>query len=132
MKNIKIKKSNVFSSQSKINLFIGDSKLNIKGFGFYEISINSGQSLYASQLWTKSKKLSYEELNDGSTFLIKPKFGRMLVIIIAIVFFICAGVFFLTNYRWSFVPLLPFVIYIGLYLTALKDRYLIIEQVKES
>lgn len=132
MKNIYIKKSKVFSSNSKIILFVGERKIDIKGFGLFTISVNEGQSLFASQLWTKSNRLSYEDLHDGSTFLIKPKLGRMLALIFTITFLACSGVFILTKFKWSFVPLLPFVIYIALYLTVLKDGYLIIDQVDES
>jgi hypothetical protein len=132
MKNFKIKKSNYFSNRSKIYVFSGSRKVLIKGFGLYTISINEGEKISASQLWTGSNKIDFDELEEGISLVIKPRLSRLLAIIIGIVFILCSIIFISTRYRWSFLPLIPFIIYIGAYLTILKNRYLVIEKDKED
>jgi hypothetical protein len=128
MKNIKIKKSNYFSDTSKIYVLAGSGKVLIKGFGLYTMPINDDENISASHLWTGSNKIEYSELEEGVSLLIKPRLSRLFALIIGIVFLICSVIFILTGYRWSFLPLVPFALYVGAILTVLRDRYLIIEK----
>jgi hypothetical protein len=128
MKNISIKKSNYFSNTSKIYVFVGSRKVLITGFGLYTIPINVGEKISASHLWTGSEKLDYDKIDESISLVIKPRLNRLLALVIGIVFLLCCAIFIVTGYRWSFLPLIPFVIYIGTYLTILKDRYLILEK----
>lgn len=128
MKNVSVKKSKYFSNTSKIYLFVGSKKVLIKGFELYTIPINEGENIAASHLWTGSNKIGYNKIEDGNSFVIKPRLSKLLALIIGIVFLFCSIIFILTSYRWSFLPLIPFIIYIVIYLTILKDRYLIIEK----
>jgi hypothetical protein len=100
----------------------------IKGFGLYTIPINEGENISASHLWTGSNKIDYSKLEDGITLLIKPRLSRLFALITGIVFLLCLIVFIFTRFSWSFLPLVPFAIYIGIYLTILRNRYLIIEK----
>jgi hypothetical protein len=128
MKNISIKKSNYFSKMSKVYVLVGSKKVLIKGFELYTIPINEGEKISASQLWTGSKKIDFDKIEEGISYVIKPKLNKLLALIIGIVFIFCAILFILTRYRWSGVPLIPFAIYIIMYLTVFKERYLIIEK----
>lgn len=128
MKNIRIKKSNYFSSKSKIYVHVGSRKIRIDGFGLYTIPINAGEYLFASQMWTGSDKIAYEMLDDGELLVIEPKLSRLFALIVGIIFILCSIIAILTRYRWSFLPLVPLIIYIGLYLTVLRNRYLIIKK----
>jgi hypothetical protein len=128
MKNIKIKKSNYFSDTSMIYVIAGSGKVLIKGFGLYTIPINEGENISASHLWTGSNKIDYTKLEEGIKLIIKPRLSRLFALIIGIVFLLCSIVFIFTRFRWSFVPLIPFAIYVGAYLTVLRNRYLIIEK----
>jgi hypothetical protein len=128
MKTIKIRKANIFSANSKVFIYNGADKVHIKGFGLYALSIDSGDILKASHLWTKSDTINYEDLKDGSTVLIRPRFGRAFTIFVTILFIVCTCIFFLFKSKWSFIPLGVLAIYIAVYLTILKDKYLIIEQ----
>ena len=130
MKNINIKKNRDFSGNSKIYLHVGDSRTHINGFGLYHLSIHPREEMYATHHWTMSNRIHYDELNEGISLVIKPKLTKKLALIIGIVFVICSLIFLITKYRWSFLPLLPFVLYVGTYLTILKNRYLIIEKEK--
>jgi hypothetical protein len=128
MKNFKIKKSNYFSNTSKIFVFAGSKKVLITGYGLYTLSINEGEKISASHLWTGSEKVDYDKIEDGISLIIKPRLTRLLALIVGCVFLLCCSIFIITRYRWSFLPLIPFVLYIVIYLTFLKDRYLIIEK----
>ena len=92
----------------------------------------NGEKISASQLWTGSNKIDFDELEEGISLVIKPRLSRLLALIIGIVFILCSIIFISTRYRWSFLPLIPFIIYIGAYLTILKNRYLVIEKDKED
>jgi hypothetical protein len=129
MKTVKMKKSKVFSSKSRVYINIGHQKTYLKGFGLYAISVNPGDSIIASQLWTKSNCLNYDDIIDGSIFLIKPRMGRTFTLLVLFIFIICSCIFFLYKSRWSFVPIGIIAIYISLYLTILKNKYLIIEPI---
>ena len=125
-------KDKIFSTNSKVLVSIGTKKIHLKGYGIYAISINPGETIIASQLWTKSKGLTYDEIIDGSTLLIKPRFGQWFTIIVAGIFFLGAFIFVLYRFRWSFMPLALIAIYISLYLTILRDRYLLINLLKKE
>lgn len=128
MKNISIKKSRNFSDSSKIYVFVGSRKVHIKGFGLYTLPINEGEFISASQLWTGSNRIYYDNVDDGILLIIKPRLNRILAIIVGIVFLVCTIISIFTKCRWSFLPLVPFIIYITIYLTVLRNRYLIIEK----
>lgn len=113
---------------SQVYVLVGSKKVLIKGFELNAIPINEGEKISASQLWTGSKKIDYDKIEEGIPHVIKPKLNKLLVLIIGIVFIFCAILFILTRFRWSGVPLIPFAIYIIAYLTVLKDRYLIIDK----
>ena len=132
MKNIKIRKNRELSSSSKIYVHAGARKLYIKGFGEHNISINPDEEIYATHLWTGSNKIKYENINNDSSFLIRPRIGKLFVFISLVIFSICVCIFLFTKFRWSFIPLVPSAIYIFIYLSILKDRYLIIKPVKEE
>gem|GEM_PF-2635648 len=120
------------SPYSKIILYYGNRKIHIKEYDFSEITLEPGESVYASQLWTRSKKLQYEDITDNSTYIIKPQLTRLLAYIIFVISLICIVVFIFTRWRWSLIPIIPFVIYVLLFVTILYDRYLKIVPFKKS
>ena len=132
MKTFKIKKNYDLSPYSKILLHYGNRKIHVKEYDFSEITLEPGESVYASQLWTRSKKLQYEDITDNSTYIIKPQLTRLLAYIIFVISLICIVVFIFTRWRWSFIPLIPFVIYVLLFVTILYDRYLKIVPFKKN
>ena len=132
MKTFKIKKDFDLSPYSKIILYYGNRKIHIKEYDFSEITLEPGESVYASQLWTRSKKLQYEDITDNSTYIIKPQLTRLLAYIIFVISLICIVVFIFTRWRWSLIPIIPFVIYVLLFVTILYDRYLKIVPFKKS
>ena len=132
MKTFKIKKDYDLSPYSKIILYYGNRKIHVKEYDFSEITLEPGESVYASQLWTRSKKLQYEDITDNSTYIIKPQLTRLLAYIIFVISLICIVVFIFTRWRWSLIPIIPFVIYVLLFVTILYDRYLKIVPFKKS
>ena len=132
MKKIVIKKSHDLSPSSKVYLHIGSSKIHLLGFGLYTLTISEGDEIFSSHLWTQSPKIHYEDLEDGISLLIKPRLNKVFALVIGILFIFCSVIFVLTRYRWSFFPLIPFVVYIFIYLTVLRNRYLIISQEQEN
>jgi len=126
LKTITIRKSHDFSPNSKVILHVGSKQKHINGFEPVSISIEPGQKFYASQQWTRSNLISYDNATENKTYSIKPRLGKPLAILTAIIFLACTVVFFVTNFRWSYVPLSPIVLYVFVYLTILKNRYLII------
>lgn len=126
MKTIEIRKSRDFSSNSKVILHIGSSQIHIKGFGSFAVIIEPNQEFYASHQWTRSNAISFNSVTDNSTYSIKPRLGKLLAMITLLVFMVCTVVFLVTKFRWSYVPLLPIAIYVLMYLTILKNQYLII------
>jgi predicted RND superfamily exporter protein len=132
VKTFKIKKDFDLSPYSKIILYYGNRKIHIKEYDFSEITLEPGESVYASQLWTRSKKLQYEDITDNSTYIIKPQLTRLLAYIIFVISLICIVVFIFTRWRWSLIPIIPFVIYVLLFVTILYNRYLKIVPFKKS
>jgi hypothetical protein len=128
MKTINFRKNPEFSPDSKVVLHVGTKVIHIKGFGSFSVLAEPDEEVYASHLWTGSNKIDYNKIEDGNSFVIKPRLSKLLALIIGVVFLFCSTIFILTSYRWSFLPLIPFIIYIVIYLTILKDRYLIIEK----
>ena len=127
MKNINIKKSWDFSPNSKIYLHIGPRRVHIKGFGLYSLSVEQGEDIYASHLWTKSQNITYDQLADNQSLFVKPRMGKLFAFIAFLLSMVCFCVFIFTRYWWSLMPVAPFAIYALLYTTILKDRYLIIK-----
>ena len=132
MKTISIKKSYDFSPNSKIFIKYGTKELHIKGFGSFSLTLSAGEEMYATHLWTQSKKMAYDKIVDGSGYEIRPRLGKILAFIGLIVFSICLCVFLFTRSRLSLIPLVPIVIYVLIYVTILSHRYLIIEPAKED
>jgi hypothetical protein len=130
MKTIKVRKSSDFSENSKVYLHIGGKRVHIKGLESISFQISPGEELYASQQWTTSKRISYDQIVDQSVFVIRPKLGKLFAFINLVILLICFAIFYFTRSRWSFFPLLPSVVLIGLYVIILKDRFLIIESYK--
>jgi hypothetical protein len=128
MKKVIIKKSKYFTSSSKIFLCLKNERILLSGFGLYTISLNEGDSFYVKQLWTRSKSISYDQVEDGSQLSVKPKLNRLLAFIIGVVFIICFIVYIYSKSRWSFTPLIPFIIYIITYLSFLRNEYLILKR----
>ena len=131
MKTIRIKKNYEFSPNSKVFLHIGDKQVQIKGFESFSFSVELGQEFFVSQQWTRSNKITYNQIFGVTSFIIKPRLGKVLAFIALMIFAVCTVIFIFTKFRWSFIPLLPFALYVGLYLTVFKDRYLILELEKE-
>jgi len=132
MKTIKIRKSIDFSENSKLLVHIGGKKIHIKGFESFSLPVNEGEEIYATHLWTSSNKISYEQIKNGDLFLIRPRLGKQFAFINLVIFLICFAIFYFTKSRWSFLPLLPTVLYAGLYITVLKNKYLIIDLIKQE
>ena len=128
MKTIKVRKDRIFSSRSKVFIFIGSKRIHIKGFELYAITLNQQDSIYASQLWTKSKVIKYDDVIDGATIVIRPFFGRAFTLFTLALFLVCAAVFYIWRSRWSFIPFGILGIYIIVFMTCLADRYLILDQ----
>jgi len=131
MKTIRIKKNYEFSPNSKVFLHIGDKQVQIKGFESFSFTIEPGQEFFASQQWTRSNKIMYSQISDISSYIIKPRLGKMLAFIALILFTVCTVIFIFTKYRWSYIPLALVAFYILLYLTILREKYLIIKPDKE-
>ena len=132
MKNVQIKKSKYFSHGSKIFVHVGSRKIHLKGFELYTVPIDEQENISVSHLWTSSSKINYDQLENGVSLVIKPRLNRFFALIVGIVFLLCLLISIFTGSRWSYIPLIPFIIYIGIYLTVLKNRYLIIEKDKEA
>ena len=130
MKTVKIRKSQDFSENSKVYLHIGNKRVHIKGFESLTFPVNPGDDLYSSQQWMKSKTISYDQIDDQSMYIIRPKLGKIFAFINLIIFLICCAIFYFTHSRWSFFLLLPSVLCIALYLTVFKNRFLLIESYK--
>ena len=127
MKTISIKKSYEFSPYSKIFIKYGTKNLHIKGFGSFSLSVSPGEDMYATHLWTQSNILTYDKIVDGSIYEIKPRLGKRLAYIGLTVFSICLCVFLFTKSPLSFIPLVPIALYVLIYLSVFKSRYLILE-----
>jgi predicted RND superfamily exporter protein len=132
MKTITIKKTYEFSENSEIYLNSGTRQIHIKGFGSFSLTLEPGEEFFASYLWTRSNKITYEQLTNNYSFIIKPKFGKLLAFLVIILFVVCFCIFIFSKSRWSFLPLTPIVIYVFAYLSILKNRYLIIEPSKKG
>lgn len=132
MKTIKITKSNDFSPNSKVILHVGSEKIHLKGFGSFSFSLSPGEEFYLTQQWAGSKIMAYEDMEEGSSFLVKPRLDKRLAFITLLVFIICTIIFFVIESRWSFFPLLPLIIYIILYLSVFRNRYLILQPVNDK
>jgi hypothetical protein len=130
MKTIKVRKSSDFSENSKVYLHIGGKRVHIRGLESLSFPISPGEELYASQQWTRSNKISYDQIVDQSVLVIKPRLGKLFAFINLVILLICFAIFYFTHSRWSFFLLLPSVVIIGIYVTILKDRYLKIESYK--
>ncbi len=128
MKTINIRKSTQFSEDSKIMVHAGERSMHVRGFDARSFTVEDEEEIYASHDWTQSNRIGYDSLGDGQTYIIMPRLTKKLAFIILITFMVCAAVFFFTKIRWSFIPLIPFGIYILLYLTLLRKKYLIVEQ----
>jgi hypothetical protein len=128
MKSIIVKKSDYFSSKSKVFIIAGSRKIQIKGYGLYTIQVNEGENISASQLWTGSNSIDYDKLGQETSLIIKPRLSRLLALIIGVTFIICSLIFFFTKIPWTLIPLILFGIYILIYLTILKNRYLILAE----
>ncbi len=132
MKTIKIKKNHEFSPNSKIILHIGEKQMQIKGFESFSYIIEPDQEFFASQLWTRSNKIGYAQVEDGLSYIIKPRLGKVLAFISLVVFAACTILFIFTKFRWSYMPLSLIAVYVLLYLTFLKKKYLIIKCIKQE
>jgi hypothetical protein len=132
IKYIKVKKSNYFSTNSKLFINAGSRKTQLSGYRPYTIEVNEGETISASQLWTGSNTIQYDKLENGSSLIVNPKLSRLLALIIGITFITCSLIFFLTRILWSLIPMIPFEIYIIIYITILKNRYLILEEEDRS
>jgi hypothetical protein len=124
LKTINIKKDYDFSARSNVFIHIGQVKTHLNGFGSISIPIDQGNEIFASHLWTKSKRIRFENIEDGDSFTIKPKLSKLFAFVTLLIFAICLLIFLFTKYRFSFVPLLPILIYVLLYISVLKNRYL--------
>jgi len=132
MKTITIKKDYDFSPMSKVILHIGERKEYLKGFGPFSFNIYPDQKFYASHQWTGSNRIKYNEIDDNTSFLVKPRFGKVLAFVTLIIFMVCMIIFLFSRFRWSFIPLVPIAVYVLVYLSILRNRYLIIVPTKEG
>lgn len=132
MKTILISKTNDFSDESKLILHIYSEKIHIKGFGSYKFSLNPGDSFYLTHQWTSSPKMYYDNLAEENSLIVKPRLDKRLLILIMVTLILCSIVFFILKSRWSFLPMIPFVVYILIYLTILRKKYLVFLTVKNN
>lgn len=132
MKTINISKSSDFSSESKVILHIGSDHIHIKGFGSYTFSLGPRESFYLTHQWTSSPKMYYEDLAESNSLIIKPRLDKRFLFIIVYVLILCTIIFFIFKSRWSFLPILPFVFYIIMYLSILRNKYLTFLQVENN
>jgi len=128
MKKITIRKDRYFSSRSKIFLHAGSEKTWLKGYNSYIINVSEGDNLFAKYMWTGSNEVDYEDLDENEPLLIRPRIRRSLVAVFLVVYLICVAVFIQTRWRWSVLPLLPFAVYIGAYITVLRNGFMVIEK----
>jgi hypothetical protein len=128
MKKIIIRKDRYFSSRSKIFLHAGSVKTCLKGYNPYIINLNEGDKLYATYMWTGSNEVDYEDLDENIPLLIRPRIRRSLIAVFLIVYLICVAVFIRTRWRLSVLPLLPFGVYIGAYITVLRNGFMVREK----
>jgi hypothetical protein len=127
MKTIKIRKSTQFSEDSRIMVHAGGESIFLRGYDSRPLTVDEDQELYASHQWTESNRLSCSMLKDGHTYFIKPRLSKGLAFIIFLTLMACGVFFYFTMNRWSFVPLLPFALYVLAYITVLRKKYLILE-----
>lgn len=127
MKTVTIRKNYDFSPTSKVILHIGERKEFLKGFGPFSFTIGPDQEFYASHQWTRSNGIEYDEIGENTSFLVKPRFGKVLAFVTLMIFMFCTVIFIFTRFRWSFIPLALIAIYVMIYVTILSHKYLIIE-----
>lgn len=127
MKRVRIEKSDDLSDSSKIFLHLGDEKIHIKGFGSFTFTLNEGESFYITHQWVSSPRVHYEDIKDGDSFKVKPRLGKRFLIVFFIILIICTVTFFLLKSRWSYVPLLPFILYIITYLSVYRNKYFMLQ-----
>ncbi len=132
MRTITVRKNNEFSANSRIYLHTDTQKIHIKGFKPYTIQIERDGKFYASHLWTQSNRTTYSQIDDNSEFIIVPRLKPELSLITLAALVLSLFLFFKTGSKWLFIPLAFCLVYIALYLTALKNRFLIIKPVKKS
>lgn len=127
MKTIKVRKSTDFSENSKVYLHMGTKKVHLRGYESFSFNVNPGEAIYATQQWTSSNRVSYEQVEDQSNYAIRPRLGKKFAFINLVILLICFAIFYFTRSKWSFFPFIPSIIYIGLYISLLREKYLIIE-----
>lgn len=124
MKTIILSKSNDFSPESKLILHTSSEKIHIRGFGSFTFYLNPGESFYLTHQWTSSPKLHYDDLDVENSLIVKPRLDKRFLFIVLFVLILCTIIFFLFKSRWSFLPILPFVVYILIYLSIFRRKYL--------
>jgi hypothetical protein len=132
MKTIRIRKNMDFSATSRIYVKIGPRKVHIKGFEAVVLPVLPGEEISASHIWTASNRISYDQLEDGSSIKIRPRMGLAFQWIFMLVFLVCFITFNITRIIWLVLPVLFFSLYAFTYLTVLYDRYLILEMEEQG
>lgn len=132
MKTIILSKSNDFSPESKLILHTNSEKIHIKGFGSYTFNLEPGESFYLTHQWTSSPRLRYDDLDVENSIIVKPRLDKRFLFIVLFVMILCTIIFFIFKSRWSFLPILPFVVYILIYLSILRSKYLAFLFVKNN
>jgi predicted RND superfamily exporter protein len=130
MKTISIRMNYDFSPTSKVILHIGERKEHLKGYRPFSFTVYPDQEFYVSHQWTNSNRIRYNEIGEDTSYLVRPRFGKVLAFVTLIIFMICTVIFIFTRFRWSFMPLVPIALYVVTYVTILRDKYLIIESTK--
>ena len=127
MKQIHIMKNKDFSVNSRVFLHVGDKKFHIKGYKSYSFHLEPGQEFFASHQWTRSNRILYNNVGDGSIFLIRPRLTQKHAYILLLSIVISIILIPITRSAWSFAAVIPINIYILSCITILKNRYLIIK-----
>jgi len=95
------------------------------------IHLEPKDNVQLSQMWCKSKKYNYDFFAEGGIYIADVVLNRSIIWLTLITSF--GGIVFFKYYSNNllfFLPLALVVIYIFLYLTILKNRYLLIKRKK--
>ena len=131
MKTVYIKKGYDFSPNSSVFVWVGTLKRKLNEFDYAEILIEDGQHIHAQQMWCRSKKIDFSELEDKRKYIVKPMPNKNVALIILALFSIdvLGYIFFKLDFFKYFVGLIG--LYIFFWITIGSQRYLKIRPIGE-
>lgn len=129
MKTVYFKKGYDFSPNSSVFVWVGTLKRKLNEFDYVEILIEDEQHIHAQQMWCRSKKIDFNELEDKRKYIVKPMLNKNVALIILALFSIdvLGYIFFKLDFFKYFVGLIG--LYILFWITIGSQRYLKIKPI---